>query len=304
MLHQSHRSVLTAGILAAVVCTRGLTLKCSAEGKNTIGVGPVKPTPALTQDMEQQGKRLALARVTESMDGHITDALVQMRKFQVVARSDLSDVFKIGAEGDTGAFDPATIPAAARLKLPKYLVVTTVDSFLEQNSEATFRTGKMTKRRFQISAQAKIYDTETAEILDSTNLQVERVEVLDALPGGKTDGKRTDEMMPLLARELAEKVALRTADVLFPEKIIDVDDDMVTINRGDLFGIAVGDVREVYGATRRITDPDSGDVIERKGKRCGRVRVTEIEPTYCQAEIEEERREGAITAGCVTKPAR
>jgi hypothetical protein len=269
-----------------------------ATSKDTLGVGAVKPTPALRADMVERRKELSFDRVIQAMDGHITSTLVQMRKFQVVSGSDLNDVVQIGVKGDSGAFDPATVPAAARVKLPKFLIITSVDSFLEENASARFRDGIKTKRRFQISAQAKIYDTTTGEIVDASNLQVERVVVLDKEATEVTDGQRTDEMMPLLARELSEKIAWRVADIVFPTKIIEIDEKVVTINRGDSFALAVGDVMDAYGPTREIKDPDSGEVIKRKGKKVGAVRVTEVEPTYSLGEITEST---GVVVGCLLK---
>jgi curli biogenesis system outer membrane secretion channel CsgG len=277
----------------------GLRDATAADGKDTIGVGAVKPTAALRADMVARGKELAFDRVIQSMDGHITSTLVQMRKFQVVSGSDMNDIVQIGTKGDAGGFDPATVPAAARLKLPKYLVITSVDSFLEENATARFRDGTKTKRRFQISAQARIYDTTTGEILESSNLQVERVEVLDKEASEVTDAQRTDEMMPLLARELSEKVAWRTADVIFPAKIIDLEEKVVTINRGDTFALAVGDVMDAYAPAREVKDPDSGETIKRKGKKVGVIRITEVEPTYSQGEISEDN--GVVVDSIVKK---
>jgi hypothetical protein len=248
--------------------------------------------------MVAHGKELSFDRVIQAMDGHITSTLVQMRKFQVVSGTDLDEVVKVGAKGDSGGFDPSTVPAAARVKLPKFLVVTSVDSFLEENATAQFRDGAKTKRRFQISAQAKIYDTTTGEIMDSSNLQVERVEVLDKEASEVTDAKRTDEMMPLLARELSERIAWRTADVVFPAKILEVEENAVTINRGDAFALAVGDVMDVYAPAREVKDPDSGETIKRRGKKVGVVRVTAVEPTYSEGEIIEGE---GVVAGCIVK---
>ena len=97
-----------------------------------------------------------------------------------------------------------------------------MDNFLDENTFATFASGrKATKRRIQISAQAVIYDTTTSEAVESCNLQVEKVETLDVPDGQISDATRTDELMPLAVRELADKITMRTVDVLLPAKIID-----------------------------------------------------------------------------------
>ncbi len=257
-----------------------------AQTRKTIAIGTVQTTPSLAQDMARRGKTIEFNRVVESLDRHYINALVQTRKFRLVGRSDLKDLLKEQDLGDSGIVDAGTAAEKGKVKGAEYRVVTTVDSFLEENTDAVFATGrKFTKRRFQLSAQSIIYDSSTSEVVDSSNFQVEKLDTLAVVDGQVSDAKRTDELMPALVRELSEKVAARTVDVIYPVKVLDKEGKVVTINRGDGFGIKVGEIWNVYGPSKTITDPDTGAVIKRKGVLIGQVKISSIDTDYSQAEI-------------------
>ena len=266
-----------------------------------VAVGTVQATKPLADDMARKGKTIEMNRVVESLDHHLISALVQTRKLTIVGRSDLKDILKEQDLGDSGLVDAGTAAEKGKVRGAKYRLTTTVDHFLEENAAASFASGrKATKRRFQLSAQAVIYDASTSEALESSNFQVEKSDVLDVPDGQTTDAKRTDELMPAAALEMAQKIATRAVEVLFPAKIVLREEKLVTINRGDTFGMKLGEVWSVYGPTTMITDPDSGEVIKAKGALMGRIKITSVEPTYSQGEILEDK---GVVAGCVvSKP--
>ena len=81
---------------------------------------------------------------------------------------------------------------------------------------------------------------------------------------------------------------------------VDKEAKLVTINRGDTFGIQVGETWNVFGPSKTIKDPDSGETIKRKGALVGKVKITSVEPTYSQGEMLEDK---GVVAGCVvSKP--
>jgi curli biogenesis system outer membrane secretion channel CsgG len=267
--------------------------------KETLAVRSVDATAALKLDTERKSKTLEMQRVLQSLDGHLISALGSTRKFSIVGRTDLKELQKEVDLAGSGLVDGATAPAPNAVKGAKYTLITSVDGFLDENSTQEFGTGRRgIKRRLQISAQAKIYDTATSELLEAPNIQVEKVDVALVDAGVQTDGRRNDELMPALAKELAGKIAARTIDVVFPAKVIDKEDKVVTINRGDGMPIQVGETWQVFGPAKVIKDPDSGAEIKRKGKLVGKVRITSVEAAYSQAEIVEDT---GVVVGSILK---
>jgi hypothetical protein len=106
--------------------------------------------------------------------------------------------------------------------------------------------------------------------------------------------------MPALAREMAEKVALRVVDVAFPVKVIDVEEKTVTLNRGDGGGIKVGEVWSVFGPAKSITDPDTGAVIKRKGRLMGKIKITSVDADSSQGDVVEG--EGIAVGAILSRP--
>jgi curli biogenesis system outer membrane secretion channel CsgG len=250
-----------------------------------MGIAPVEVTRSLKEDMARRGKTLEIGRVVESLDGHLISALGAVGKFNIVARSDLAKLMREQDIGASGIIDITTAAASGKVKGLENMVVVTVDSFNEQNQVRDFSSGRSARSRlFQLSAQAKIFATDTGELIDAPNFQIEQREVRDQVRDEKLDSEATDQMMPLLAREMAEKVARKVVETLYPAKIIDIEGKVVTINRGLAMGVTAGEVWTAYGPTKTITD-DSGEVIKRKGLLLGRVRITSVESNYSQGEI-------------------
>lgn len=271
---------------------------CAQGNKETLAVATVGSTPALKEDMNKRGMSGSFARVLESLDQHVVSSLTQTRKFTIVGRKGLlKDVIGEQDLGQSGLVKAETAPEAGQLKGAKYTLTITMDGFLENREVAAFAEGRKMKRRFQLSAQSVIVDTTTGEIFDTANVQLEKMDIVD-LPANvsETDvGARTDELMPILARELAEKIANLAVASIFPVKVIDIEDEKVlTLNRGaSLF--AEGDLVDIFGVSRTLTDPDTGEVIKRKGKLVGKARITTVEPAYSQAEVIENN---GVKVGC------
>jgi curli biogenesis system outer membrane secretion channel CsgG len=285
------RVVLAGVLMAGTLFAQG--------GKETLAVATVEATAALKDDMTKRGLAAPFGRVLESLDQHLVVSLAQTKKFTVVGRKKvLKDVIAEQDMGNSGLVNAETAPELGQLKGAKFTLTATMDSFVENRETAVFGEGRKLKRRFQISAQAVIVDTTTGEIFDTANVQLEKIDVID-LPQNVNEtqatGARTDELMPILGRELAEKVAAITVASVFPVKVIDIEDEKVlTLNRGASFFME-GDLVELYGQSRTITDPDTGEVIKRKGKSVGKARITSVEPAYSQAEVTENN---GVKVGC------
>lgn len=272
-----HKIILSSVIFA-------LVLPLFAQ-RQTLAVDKVKASANLTADIARDNRAIQCARIVEAMDRHLISTITASRKFTVVGRQDLKAILDEQDLGQSGIVNQDTAAQLGEVKGAKYKLVTVVDHFQEETARAVFNEGEKLKRRFQVSAQATIYDTSTGEVLDASNIQVEKVDVIGVDPGtSNRTGGRTDELMPLVTRELAEKTTARLIDVLFPAKIIDVDGTTITINRGEGF-FAQGDVVTIFSQGKTVVDPDTGEKIAIKGKVIGTARITVVEPTNAQAQL-------------------
>jgi curli biogenesis system outer membrane secretion channel CsgG len=274
----------------------------SAQDKATIAISSIKPTPSLAA---ATAKKLELDRIIESLDGQLIDRINATRKFDVLNRSDLSDIIKEQDLGASGNVDAKTAAKAGQLAGAKYLLVATVDDYQDYVEKATFTgTGETaTKRVFRFSIVGKIYDSSTGKLLESANfqtgndefkqIQMERSYVVK-------DGELSDEMMVAVSRSMAEKIANHVVDILFPAKVLVKRDNTVTINRGEGAGVAEGDTFNVYALGAELIDPDTKESLGREEVKVGKVKISQVNPKTSMATILEDT---GIDAGAVLRKA-
>jgi curli biogenesis system outer membrane secretion channel CsgG len=286
-------------VIAGIVLLPALA---SAQDKATIAISSIKPTPSLAA---ATAKKLELDRIIESLDGQLIDRINATRKFDVLNRSDLSDIIKEQDLGASGNVDAKTAAKAGQLAGAKYLLVATVDDYQDYVEKATFTgTGETaTKRVFRFSIVGKIYDSSTGKLLESANfqtgndefkqIQMERSYVVK-------DGELSDEMMIAVSRSMAEKIANHVVDILFPAKVLVKRDNTVTINRGEGAGVAEGDTFNVYALGAELIDPDTKESLGREEVKVGKVKISQVNPKTSMATILEDT---GIDAGAVLRKA-
>jgi Flagellar assembly protein T, C-terminal domain len=92
-------------------------------------------------------------------------------------------------------------------------------------------------------------------------------------------------MMLAVSRDMAQKIANRIADVIFPAKVLLKRDKEITINRGEGGGVAVGDTFNVYALGEELIDPDTKESLGRDEVKVGKVKITQVNPKTSTAEI-------------------
>ncbi len=259
------------------------------EGKATLAVSSIKPTPSLATSVKPD-KKVEMGRILESLDSQLIDRINATRKFDVVGRSDLADILKEQDLGASGNVDAKTAAKAGKLTGAKYLLVTTVDDFQDYVEKATFEgTGRSaTKRVFRLSVVGKVYDASTGKLLESANFQTGNDEfkrIQEERSYTVKDGELSDEMMVAVSRDMAQKIANRIADVIFPAKVLLKRDKEITINRGEGGGVAVGDIFNVYALGEELTDPDTKESLGHEEVKVGKVKITQVNPKTSTAEI-------------------
>ena len=276
--------ILSLALVPAIVSAQ--------EGKATLAVSSIKPTPSLATSVKPD-KKLEMGRIVESLDSQLIDRINATRKFDVVGRSDLNDIIKEQDLGASGNVDAKTAAKAGKLTGAKYLLVTTVDDFQDYVEKATFEgTGRSaTKRVFRLSVVGKIYDSSTGKLLESANFQTGNdafKQIQEERSYTVKDGELSDEMMVAVSRDMAQKIANHVADVIFPAKVLLKRDKEITINRGEGGGVAVGDVFNVFALGEELIDPDTKESLGREEAKVGRVKITQVNPKTSTAQILED----------------
>lgn len=277
----------------------------AAPTKLAIAVPQVTALPAIIEKAKGYGQQNELAQVVEGLDAKFGDALMNSRKFDVRAHAELKRIIGDQQAQDSGNYDLSDPSRAKPFKLAgiPYLALVQIDDFQDQVQSANFEGvgTKATRRQIRLSATCRIFDTTRGTTLESTRLTLSDFDfknnpqfVVDQKGGDLTEG-----VVNVIADRMANELARRVTDVIFPAKILVVRESVVTLNRGDGTGIAVGEIWEVSATGEDLIDPDTGENLGSEEVDVGFVRVISVAPKFSRAEICGANR--GIAKGCIVR---
>jgi len=251
-----------------------------APGKKKIAITKIAATDSVKARMAKQNVGLSLSSVLEALDSQVYDRVLSTKRFEVLERSD----------ADALAKEASASGAAFQFNQADYLLTIRIDGFNDRMETRKLATlGKtVTARVIELSAVAKITEVSTQRAIASTNFQVSRRQS-DQLSASTVEkvGESSDVLLTDITREMAQKIASRVSDAVFPARVLAKREKVVTINRNDSSGIKVGQVWEVFVLGDELVDPDTGDK-SREEVLVGKVKVTRVTPQNSQAEILED----------------
>lgn len=251
-----------------------------APGKKKLAVTKITANPAVTARMAKQGVNLSLDSILQGLDAQVHDRLLNTRRFEMLERADADALAtEAAAAGESFAFNKAD-----------YLLTIRVDGFNDRTETRKLASlGKtIMGRAVEISAVAKITEVSTQRSISSANFSVKQYDSENRSENTTQKvGEEMDALIMAAVREIAQKIAGRATDAIYPARVIGKRDKVVTINRNDQSGIAVGQTWEVYALGDELVDPDTGEKT-REEVLVGKVKVTRVTPQNSQAEILED----------------
>jgi len=263
--------------------------------RETIAVGAVKVTPSVATKLSNARKTLSSEQMSQSLMEQFINSLNATRKFQVVVRSDLKDL--ITDDDKSRALNPDK-QKGFNLAETKYLTVLTVDDYDDQTQrlEQKITNTTLTKRTIRLSLIAKIYETGSGKLLESTSKSISSTDAQQTLNEASNDAEVTDSLIRTVVKDSADWAATQVADVIFPVKVIAKTDKTVTVNRGEGSGVAADQVWRVFAVGKEMIDPDTKEILGREEVEIGKVRITDVLPKFSRATVLEDRgiAEGAV----------
>ena len=263
--------------------------------QETIAVGAVKVTPAVATKLSNARKTLSSEQMSQSLMEQFINSLNATRKFQVVVRSDLKDL--ITDDDKSRALNPDK-QKGFNLAETKYLTVLTVDDYEDQTQrlEQKITNTTLTKRTIRLSLIAKIYETGSGKLLESTSKSISSTDAQQTLNEASNNAEVTDSLIRTVVKDSADWAATQVADVIFPVKVIAKTDKTVTVNRGEGSGVAADQVWRVFAVGKEMIDPDTKEILGREEVEIGKVRITDVLPKFSRATVLEDRgiAEGAV----------
>ncbi len=281
---------LAAALLFAAAPATVFAQTPAAAKLKVLAVGKITATPAVAEAAAR--KKVSMGRVTQSLDAQLVDRLHNTRRFDVVSLSDSAQLVE----------DAAAKGQAFKFADNDYLLTVTVDDFQDVVQVGDFGlAGKVTKRVIRLSAVGKIHDAKTNKIIETANFQEVKNLMQEKQAQVAEDGDLSDSLLTEMSRNMAEKIANKVVDVVYPARVLGVAGPQVTIARGEGSGIAVGQLWEIFAVGEEMVDPDTGASLGREEVPVGKVRVTRVNPKFSTGKIEGENL--GIAKGAVARRA-
>lgn len=207
--------------------------------------------------------------------GHIVDALVNSRKFDVLEREDLMSVVK---EIDFGESDYADISKTARIGRmlnADYVVIPEIRYILliKEAKDIPYIPKKNVKFEATLGTNIRVVDVRTTR-LASSNID-ETTYIEKQKQRKKEQFKQAVNFIDNFFSAVAAKEVSHIIDVVYPIKVIEVKGNLVTLNRGR-GAIEPGEVLEVYAPGKILIDPDTKESLGYSESLMGKIEVTQV----------------------------
>lgn len=285
-------AALGAGLLLGVPAARATQDDAApAPTRIAIAVPAVEALPAVVEKVAGYGQRNELAQILQGLDAKLADALQNTRKFEVRAHAELAKIIGEQQAQDSGNFDLSDPARAKPFQLAgiPYLALVQIDDFQDQVQTARFEgVGQQaTRRQIRLSAVCRVFDATRGTLLESARVTLSDFDFKNN-PQYVVDqkgGDLTEAVVNVIADKMANRIAQKITDTVFPAKVLVVRDGVVTLNRGEGTDIAVGEIWEVFAQGEALIDPDTGENLGAEEVAVGFVRVISVAPKFSRAEI-------------------
>lgn len=217
--------------------------------------------------------------------GHLIDALVNSRKFDVLERESLPPVVKELEFGESSYADIMRVVKVGRMLNADYVVIPEIQYLhvMAEDREVPY-VGKTEKKLFgKLATNLRVVEVSTSRIVAShiaTTENRERVQRKE----GETVAVRVKDFVNALYGEASVKETAAVIDGAYPIKVVAVAEGTCVINRGR-GAIEVGETLNVFKPGETLTDPDTKENLGYHEARVGRIKITQVDEKTSAAEI-------------------
>ncbi|HHM04960.1 MAG TPA: penicillin-binding protein activator LpoB [Gammaproteobacteria bacterium] len=252
-------------------------------------------------------------RVGRGASDMLATELVKIGKFAVIERDKLASLMKEQELGLSGAVDPSTAAEIGKILGVEYIVTGAVTEYGQSTGGGGGGGVFVGKKGYHATVDVRIVNVQTAEIVfadsGSDSASSVSVRVFGIGGGERFNEKKATEVMRGAIKKLAAKVSAAKLDtpgggsaVRVSEGdtvVADVEDGIVTLNKGSEAGYKTGQTLTVSRQRKVIKDPVTGKVLKVKYKKVGKIKLTEVEGSYAEGEI---ITDSGIEVGDVVRP--
>ncbi|MCK5097701.1 MAG: hypothetical protein KAR45_06330 [Desulfobacteraceae bacterium] len=230
----------------------------------------------------------------------LTTELVKLNKFDMYERDRLNSIISEQDLGASGRVDAATAAKIGKIAGVNYIITGAVTEYGRSKGGGGGHGVSIGRIGYHAAVDVRMINAVTGKIVfadsGSGSTASTKVRVFGFGGGQSFNEKAATESMRLAIQQLAEKIsslnltgsgkvsagkAVNKSAIL----IADVDDSIITLNKGSELGLIKGAVLTVKRKGKVIKDPATGKVIKIKYKTVGKIKVIESEKGYSECSV-------------------
>jgi curli biogenesis system outer membrane secretion channel CsgG len=227
----------------------------------------------------------------------LTTELVKINKFDMYERDRLNSIINEQNLGASGRVSPATAAKIGQIAGVNYIVTGAVTEYGKSKGGGGGHGVSVGRTGYHATVDVRMVDAVSGKIVfadsGSASSSSMRVKVFGFGGGQSFNEKAATETMRQAIQQLAEKISsldLRGSSQVSQGSgsdtnvilIADVDDNIITLNKGSELGLIKGSKLTVKRKGKVIKDPATGKVLKIKYKTVGKIEVTESEKGYSE----------------------
>lgn len=218
---------------------------------------------------------------TNLLTDKLISALAQTRKFRIVERQRVDNLLKEFKLSDQGFTSKQSAVDAGHMVGADYLAFGSISdmSVGARTEDIPYTHQQTTTVTGRLSSDTRVVDSRTGEIVAAWKEDISQHR-------STASGADVNGMYGQIERDLADRLAVKIIEAVYPIKVASVGPDQVLyLNRGQGSGLNVEDRLEVYQPGAPIVDPDTHEVLGGQDILVGVAKVTDVQPRLTLAKI-------------------
>jgi Flagellar assembly protein T, C-terminal domain len=239
----------------------------------------------------------------ETLLASMEKALVSARKFEVLTR-DKAKLKDIRGEQkfDQSSFTKGGTALEGGLETANFLIFPTIQDFKFYRSTKPVPnlTGKYTR---QDSGMLEV----AAQIIDTTTGGIKTTFYLKSTFGTKSrivnskGGSPNSVNFTNMANKVSAQMTDQLVALVFPMKVLAIQENQIFINRGQDGGLKKGDALNVYHPGVALIDTDTGENLGSAETLLGKIKVVRVNPKFTITEAKDKSLTGSIQVGDIVR---
>ncbi len=238
--------------------------------------------------------------VGEGLSAMMTTALVESERFVVLERANVSQILAEQEMKGAGIVNPETGPELGKLTGVQLLIYGAVTEFgtddsgggmslgVAGGSLGSLLSGALSRQSTEgsVAMDIRVVDSSSGQVLDSHTFREDiDSSSWDVSAGYEGISLGTNQFYKTPLGQATRKVitkavsyiANKAKETTWTGLVVDVMDSDIYINAGSSSGLKVGDRFSIERVVRKLTDPQTGEVLSVRKKQLGIVEVTGVE---------------------------